>query len=179
MTRQTMRWAVAACVLIWGLPSVAGDDYWLVRETTLRDQPIFSSEGKRVPQGTKIELIKEDGAWRQVSTQAGQQGWLRRYEMRRASGAAVTRRQESSAIGSLIRSTSRLFGGSASEDVESGVVATIGVRGLSEEELKRAQPDYASVDKIDQWVANTASAKKLAANGGLEARRVKALKEEK
>ncbi|MGM0563736.1 MAG: SH3 domain-containing protein [Pseudomonadota bacterium] len=180
MTIRKMRWALAACALLWLLPSMASDAYWLVRDTTLRSQPLFSAQGQALSQGTEVELVKEEGAWYQVSTDAGQKGWLRRYEMRRASGGAtVSRREESSVLGSLMRSTSRLFGRSASEDVESGVVATIGVRGLSEEELKRAQPDYQGVDRLEQWAANTAQAQKLAANGGLKARRIESLKGEK
>jgi uncharacterized protein YgiM (DUF1202 family) len=175
-----MQWALAACAMLWLLPGVASDDYWLVRDTTLRSQPLFSAQGQTLSQGTEVALVKEEGAWYQVSTGAGQTGWLRRYEMRRASGGAtVSRKKESSVLGSLIRSTSRLFGRSASEDIESGVVATIGVRGLSEEELKRAQPDYQRVDQIEQWVASTAKAQKLASNGGLKTRRIESLKGEK
>lgn len=161
-------------LLAVALTAVASSDYWLVRDSQLRSKPVFNSAGSPVSQGTSVTVVKRSGVWRQVQV-GGKKGWMPSYELRQSAGA-VTKKQDSSVLGMLMRSTSRLFGRSASNDVERGVVATIGVRGLSEEDLKKSKPNYKAVDQMKAWVSTAKTARKAAGNAGLTAAKVAELK---
>lgn len=168
---KCMRFMVLIALFVATLTVAASSDYWLVRDSQLRSKPIFNSGGSRIDQGTAVSVIKSDGVWRKVSAPGGKTGWLPSYELRQSAGV-VTQKKDGSVLGMLIRSTSRLFGRSASEDVEQGVVATIGVRGLSEEELKQSKPNYQRVDQIKAWASSAPKARKAASNAGLKAVKV-------
>jgi len=54
----------------------------------------------------------------------------------------------------------------------SGATVTTGVRGLSEEQLKNAQPDPEALQELERYAANRRDAQRFAAEGKLQAQRV-------
>jgi peptidoglycan hydrolase-like protein with peptidoglycan-binding domain len=81
-------------------------------------------------------------------------------------------------IQGLARGITGLFGG-ASSDHAGGSTATIGIRGLSKEGLKTAQPNPAELAKLDQYRAGAEQARAYANEKKLAARAVPYLPETK
>jgi len=107
--------------------------------------------------GDAVEILKSQGGWLQVKSVKGN-GWVRMLSIRR--GAARTGSSDLSGLAGV--ATGRAGTGQ--------VVATTGVRGLNEEELKAAKFDEAQVKKLESFSVGKAEAQKFAAAGKLAAR---------
>jgi hypothetical protein len=107
--------------------------------------------------GDAVEILKSQGGWLQVKSVKGN-GWVRMLSVRR--GAARTGSSDLSGLSGV--ATGRAGTGQ--------VVATTGIRGLNEEELKAAKFDEAQVKKLESFSVGKAEAKKFAAEGKLAAR---------
>ena len=108
--------------------------------------------------GDRVEILKRQGGWFQVKSARGS-GWvhmlsIRRGEARKAAGGE--------AAGLLGLASGRAGTGK--------VVATTGIRGLSEEDLKAAKYDEAELKLAESFAVSRAEAQKFAAKGGLTAR---------
>lgn len=174
-----MRWLLLLSLFLTQL--AWADPAWLVRDTQLRDKPSFSAKRvKPLARGAEVDFIKRSGGWIQVGVPDGKKvkkGWLRSYEVRQdkqyASISSEEGQGQSSAIKTLARSTSSLFGSRASETADQNVVATIGVRGLSEEDLNKAKPDFDRVDDMAKWVVSKKKAKSFAKTVKLDEQKIK------
>lgn len=109
----------------------------------------------RVAKGATVEIVARQGGWTQVAT-AGRQGWVRILSVRAgATGGAD--------LSDLIQA--------GSQRGDSGrVVATAGLRGLNEEELKSARFDANELRKLDRYQADRAAAEQYARAVGLRHR---------
>ncbi len=103
----------------------------------------------------KVEILSRQGAWLKVKT-AKASGWVRLLSVRR--GTTTTGSQTS---GVLNVASGRAGTGQ--------VVATTGVRGLSEQELKSAKFNEAEISKMESLTIKAAQGQKFAASGGLQA----------
>ena len=104
--------------------------------------------------GDKLDILKQQGGWYQVKSAKGS-GWVRMLSVRR--GAA---RKGSDVSG---------LAGLASGRAGSGkVVATTGIRGLNEEELKAAKFDAAEIQKLETHSASKDEARKFASQAQLK-----------
>ncbi len=112
--------------------------------------------------GDKVEILKKQGGWFQVKSTKGS-GWVRMLSIRRGEA----RKGSGDAAGVLGLASGRAGTG--------GVVATTGIRGLSEEELKAAKYNETELRKAESFVATEAEARRFAAEGKLVARKVKYL----
>lgn len=151
-------------------------DVWSVRDTQVRKNPSFSSKKiQPVKKGEQLNRLKRKGGW--IYVQKGtSKGWMRSYELRDNKvqfSTSTAKPGLSGTIESLSRSTASLFGQKASTSTHKSVVATLGVRGLSEDELKNAQPNYSAVDALASYQSNKQQAKALAAAAALKATRIK------
>lgn len=107
--------------------------------------------------GDKVEILKRNGGWFQVKS-GKSSGWVRMLSIRRGEA-----RKGGGEVAGLL--------GMASGRAGTGkVVATTGIRGLSEEELKAAKYDEAELKQAESFIVSRAEAKKFAAKGGLVAR---------
>jgi hypothetical protein len=119
------------------------------------------ADGKLVatlPPNAKVDVIKRVGGWYEVKAATGQTGFVRMWLLRfstQASGA--------SALG---QNVAVLQSGRASSTY---TTATTGVRGLSEEELKNAQPDPEAVKALDALAVTPDDARGYAKKGKLKA----------
>jgi len=107
--------------------------------------------------GDKVNILKQDSGWLQVSSAKGK-GWVRMLSIRRGD----VRRSGAGAKGVLALTSGRAGTGK--------VVATTGIRGLTEEELKQAQFNEAEVKLAESYASNKTDAAKFAAQGKLVAR---------
>jgi len=107
--------------------------------------------------GDKVDIVKKDGGWYQVKSAKGK-GWVRMLSIRKGDA----RKSSGSASGLLALGSGRAGTGK--------VVATTGIRGLNEEELKAAKFDEAELSRAESYATNKSAAAKFAASGKLTAR---------
>jgi len=104
----------------------------------------------------RVEILKKDGGWLQINSSKGN-GWVRMLSIRKGDAAKVA-----SADGLLGMASGRAGTGK--------VVATTGIRGLNEEELKTARFNEAEVTLVESYTSSKADAADFAARGKLVAR---------
>lgn len=141
-------------------PASAGEAGTAVKADEIKAAPF--TDAKKVgalATGDRVDIQKKDGGWYQVKSGRGN-GWVRMLSIRRGDAKAA-----SGGAGGLL--------GLASGRAGTGkVVATTGIRGLSEEELKTAKFNPDELRRLDAYTVSRADAKKFAAGGQLAARRV-------
>ncbi|OGS96053.1 MAG: ligand-binding protein SH3 [Gallionellales bacterium RBG_16_56_9] len=107
--------------------------------------------------GDKVEIVKKNGGWLQVKSAKGN-GWVRMLSVRKGEARKAT----GDAAGLLGMASGRAGTGK--------VVATTGIRGLNEEELKSAQFNEAELKRAESYATGKPEAQKFAAQGRLAAR---------
>jgi hypothetical protein len=109
----------------------------------------------RLSSGDKLDILKQQGGWYQVKSGKGS-GWVRMLSVRRGEA------RKGSAVAGLA--------GLASGRAGTGkVVATTGVRGLNEEDLKSAKFDEAAIKQMEANTVGKEEARKFAAQAQLKA----------
>ena len=126
-----------------------------LRAEPFRDATVVST----LAAGDRVEILLRQGAWYRVKT-AKASGWLHMLSVRR--GEAAKAGAASEASGLLALASGRAGTGK--------VVATTGIRGLDEEQLKSATYSESELGYSDSLVASSAAAAKFAAGGKLVAR---------
>jgi hypothetical protein len=109
--------------------------------------------------GDKVEIQKTEGGWYQVKSPKGT-GWVRMLSVRRGEA----RKGTVDVAGVLGLASGRAGTGR--------VVATTGIRGLSEEELKEAKFDEKELKKDESYGVSKAEAQKFALQGKLVSRKI-------
>lgn len=108
---------------------------------------------------TQLHILSRRGAWLKVNVDAYGEGWVKLHLVRIGDDAA-RERSSFSGIASLWRSwTGR--GGS------SGLVATTGIRGLEDQDLRNAKPDPQAVVALDAYKVSEQQARTHAKRAGL------------
>jgi uncharacterized protein YgiM (DUF1202 family) len=144
-------------------PALAGESGRMLKADQLRAKPFLDAKavGTLAP-GDRVEILQKQGGWFQVKTAKGG-GWVRMLSVRR--GAA---RQSGNEV-------AELFGLASGRAGTGRVVATTGIRGLSEDELKAAQYNEAELQALESYAATRAEAQQFAASGKLVPRTVEYL----
>ena len=145
-----------AVVLFLPLASLAAETGSALKADVIRKEPY--SDAKKtgdIKRGEQLQIIGKKGAWLNIkSAKAG--GWVRLLSVKRGAGSG------SNQIKGIL-------------DVASGragtgkVVATTGVRGLNEEELKNAKYNETEVKKLESFMITSPQAQQFAKSGGLKA----------
>jgi hypothetical protein len=112
--------------------------------------------------GDNVEILKIEGGWFQVKSAKGS-GWVRMLSIRRGEA----RKDSVDAAGVLGLASGRAGTGS--------VVATTGIRGLSEEDLKAAKYNEVELRKVESFAVTEVEARRFAAEGKLVARKLEYL----
>lgn len=112
-----------------------------------------------LPAATRVEILKKDGGWYQIRSARGN-GWIRILSLRRGTAKAAA------------QPLSGLAGLASGRSGTGRVVATTGIRGLNEEELKAAHYDEKQVTLLETSTSSRAEAQKFAAGARLKARQV-------
>ena len=112
--------------------------------------------------GEKVTILKKQGGWFRVAS-AKRRGWVHMLSIRRGEA----RKGSGDLAGILGLASGRAGTGS--------VVATTGIRGLSEEDLKAAKYDEAELKKMESFATTEAEARGFAAEGKLVIRKVEYL----
>lgn len=131
----------------------------LIKADSLRAQAAGEADviGKLAAR-TPVDIQSRKGAWAQVKTSTGQIGWLRLLNLRTGSG----QKGESGlgAVASLFKTGS------------SGTTVSTGVKGLSEEKLKHAEPDAAEAKRLDRYKGTENDARRYAAQARLNSQTI-------
>lgn len=174
---------VVALLVLAGGTSVAAGPGFVVRNSEMRNAPSFSGQvTHRLTPGSGVTLLERRGGWQHVEvTGTRLQGWVRSYQVRAGqvppTVVAETRDDQRgvlSDLASLSRSASGLLGGGNRAGTNQ-TTATIGIRGLSAEELEAAKPDQKQLKQLKKYGVSPSAGKKFAKSAKLKKRKVKSL----
>jgi hypothetical protein len=161
MARMTKRLAALFFGLFLASAAWAQEQAFTNRSTELKD--IGSPSGKTLaslPGDTPVKVISRNGGWTKVDVK-GQQGYVNVFHLR----FAATVEQSSSSSSNPVSALSGLFGGN--RQPQKATIATTGIRGLSPEDLKNANPDPAALAKAESYRVDKGSAERFAKDGKL------------
>ena len=155
MKTYKILWLLLAALFL-PVVSPAAETGSALKADVIRAQPY--SDAKKtgdIARGEKLQILGKKGAWLNVkTTKAG--GWVRLLSVKR--GAAGS--------GSQVKGVLDVASGRAGTGK---VVATTGVRGLNEEELKNAKYNEVEVKKLESFTITSGQAQQFAKSGGLKA----------
>jgi uncharacterized protein YgiM (DUF1202 family) len=153
---------LTATLLLLAASAWATEAGQMSRADSLREKPF--ADGKvlsKLTVGQKVEIVKREGAWYQVKA-ADRLGWVNMLSVRKTAAAAV-------ASGSSINQMATGRTGTGT------VVATSGVRGLNEENLRQATFQEEPVAYVEKFRSADGQAQKFASAAGLKPRAVPVL----
>ncbi len=164
--RRNLGWTVGATLItaIFGIFIYAQQLYAQEllstnRSTELRAQPDDSASSLQpLAAQSKVQLLERKGAWSRVKTES-QTGWVRMMHLR--GGAVLEEQPQSGSGGSFMSGVNRLLGGDRQTNTRAQS-ATLGVRGLSPEELKTATPNPQQLAALKSFAANKPEAERFA-----------------
>jgi hypothetical protein len=156
MTMKTYHALILATALL--LPGIApaAETGSALKADIVRAEPYADAQKTGdFARGDKLEILNKKGAWLEVKT-AKARGWVRLLSIKRGTGSGGNE-----AAGVLDVASGRAGTGQ--------VVATTGVRGLNEEQLKKAKYNKAEVKKLESYTQTSAQGRQFAVSGGLQA----------
>jgi hypothetical protein len=158
-----LRLLSAGLGLGWVL-AAAAEPVTLVRESALRAEPsLFAATVATVGKGVTGESVGKSGIWINVKTAEGS-GWVFTFNLRH--GGERTAGSGGDA-GSFVSARPR-----------TQVVSTIGIRGLSEEDLQNAAFDRAEMQRLEAFSATRLEAERHAHSVGLQPAQIEELEEQ-
>ena len=136
------------------------------RDSILRAEPrTDAGVAGNLAKGATGDAVARQGAWVQIKSGA-LTGWLYSFNVR--FGAVTAGSGSGAGAGSAL---GRVFG----PRQQVNVTATIGIRGLEEEDLKQAHFDEAQMQQLDGYAVSREQAAARAGSAGLSASRVEYL----
>ncbi len=141
-------------------PAYAGQAAYTVRSTEIKQQPYSDAATvAKLNENASVNIVSRQGGWVRITSKAGN-GWVKMLSLR--SSSTATKRGDSG-LQSLFN-----VGRSGS----SGITVATGVRGLSEEDLKNAQPAPRELEKLQNYAVNKAKAEKFARDAKLKSQQL-------
>ncbi len=139
----------------------------LVRSSELRakaaiDAPVQAT----LSEGAAVELLSTEGGWSRIKTADGKSGFVRMLNVR--PNSAGSNSSPLSGIGIL---------GGVARTGSTGATATTGVKGITKDDLARAEPNPADVAQLERYAVNANDARATAKAGKLVAQTVAPLGE--
>ncbi len=148
--------------LLWlaALPVFAQEAAVTNRATELRAEPRPDAPAvAALPDGAKVKVTTRQSGWTRVESAQGA-GWVRVFHLRFEAVATQSTESSGGSFLSFLRGPQK---------TQSRQTATIGIRGLSEEELKDANPDPEALKRLQAWRADKAAGDRFAREGKLTA----------
>lgn len=152
---------VLCCVFCFVGNALAVEDAYTIRATELKIKPYSDAQTlTTLPARSRVAVLQRRSSWTQVKS-GESTGWVKMLSLQLARGA--TDRRADNGLRSLFN---------VARGGGSGATVTTGVRGLSEEQLKNAQPDPEALQELDRYATNRRDAQRFAAEGKLQEQRV-------
>ena len=156
---KTIKATLAACCLLLSAAAGAAESGTALKADELKAEPYRDAKTvAKLASGDKLDILGRNGGWLQVKSAKGS-GWVRMLSVRTGSA----RKGTGEASGLLGLASGRAGTGQ--------VVATTGIRGLNEEELKAAKFNEKELKLDESYGVSRAAAQKFAAQGKLVARK--------
>jgi hypothetical protein len=152
-------------LLLLAVPAAyAAETGYTLRATEVKDKPYLDAQTVvTLPEKTTVEIVARQGAWMQVKAKDLKSGWVRMLSVRLGSPD-----QKTQSSGNLL---SAIGIGNRPRTTSTSTVTT-GVRGFSEEDLAKATPNPAEVEKMKGYSATPVDAGDFAKAGKLAAQDV-------
>lgn len=130
----------------------------VIKSSDLRAKPFADAVVTgSLPAKAVVTINKRQGAWMQVTTAQGTSGWIKLLNVRTGSGTSKGGGETVGKLASLFKTGS------------SGTTVSTGVKGLSEEQLKTAQPDEKEAARLKGFSSSAADARQAAKQAKLKA----------
>ncbi len=166
-------------LLFYPMTPVSAEQGIIIRMSAVYDRA--STTSQRVAQieaGSRVSVFERKGGWKLIfSDEKALTGWVRSYQVRSGSyveAPTVETKSDSrgflAGLASFSRKASSFFG--VGDSPSSTKTATIGVRGLSEEEIKSAVPDFEQLGKMAGYASSTERMPGFSGDGQLIVRQV-------
>jgi hypothetical protein len=140
-------------------PAWAQGQAFTNRATDLKEQASAESRTvEKLPGNTEVKVVARGGGWTRVEA-GGKTGWVQVFHLR---FPATTTTGES---GGVLSGLSSAISGKP-RSTQAGI-QTVGVRGLSPEELKNASPDTEALKRMQSFAVDKAAAERFAREGKL------------
>ena len=154
--------------LVLALPlAAAAQEAFTNRTTDMKERAAADARTlKSLAENTPVKVIAKGGGWTRVEA-GGQSGWVQMFHLRYPGTAEGSR---ASSGGNFLSSVGNALTGNRSNP--NANLATTGVRGLSQEELKNANPDPAALSRLHSYRAEPAAAERFARDAKLAAVKV-------
>lgn len=157
-----MRLLIAIGLGLCMLNAQAQENAYTVRATDLKEKPFADAPTvAKLAEQTRVEVITRQASWMQIKSDAVT-GWVKFLSLRMGNGKAQT------APGGDGMKT--LFNVAATG--KSGSTTTTGVRGLSEEKLKKAEPNPQALKALQEQAVSSDDARDFAKAGKLDAQKM-------
>lgn len=151
---KLLKSALLLALLAISTTAIAAETGTALKADSLRTEPYADAKTSgNLSRGDKLEILGKQGAWLKVKT-AKTSGWVRLLSVKRNSAGG------NQAAGVLNLASGRAGTGQ--------VVATTGVRGLSEEDLKAAKFNEAEVKTLESYTQTAEQGQKFASSGNLQ-----------
>jgi len=133
----------------------------LTRASDLKAKPFIDAPTViSLPEQSKVQIIGNEGGWTQIRSVEGKSGWVRllnvRPDSKGDSGAGVGKGIAS--LGNVVRTGT------------TGTTATTGTKGISQDDLARATPNYQEVKRMNENKVSSREAERYAVSNKLKAR---------
>lgn len=144
--------ACAFALILLGASAAHAESALTARATDLMAQAqADATKVAALPENTKVDILRRVGAWSEVKSAAGQ-GWVRMMSLKPESAGTGS---SASGAGGL---TSLLNSGRSSNTA----TVTAGVKGLTKEDLSRAQPNPEEFRKMQRYAVGKDGARSFA-----------------
>lgn len=165
-------------------PPLAAEEGVIVREAKVfADTSSSARQVGTIRAGTRVSIFSRKGGWEEIFAEQDELiGWVRSFQVRAGNYAPQVEpdtepdsRGFLSGLAAFSRKASRFFSPGDSNSSSSGT-ATIGVRGLSEAEIKSAKPDPEEFEKMQGFASSQQRMARFQLDGQLSANEVEHFK---
>ena len=162
---------VLLAMLALPLVTLANEAAETLYATDLKIEPFIDARTiSNLPAQTTVTVLKRQGGWVNVTPSTGINGWLKMTAIKLTDGTPGLKKSGDSGLGALLNI------GRKSRTASNGVMVTTGIRGLSEEELKNAQPNLQALANMDAFASNQSASEKFARQAKLKNQQIDYLK---
>jgi predicted PhzF superfamily epimerase YddE/YHI9 len=149
--------------IVYPHESRASDPGVAVRACQVMSEPFQDARlVTSLKEGDTVKILKRKGGWLNISTQ-GKTGWVRMLFIRRG---------EAGAQASAIKEATGVLGLATGRAGSGNVVASTGVRGLDEEDLKQAEFNETEWQTLQTYGVSKKDARMFANQAGLKTQTV-------
>ena len=154
MKIRQAKWLLLMSALCASLASAASGGVLIKDETLYAKPAVRSASVGRVARGTHVTVVARQGGWVEVMS-GRSHGWVRMFSVRGSIGGSGNAASE---LAGLAQAGQRRPG---------NIVATAGVRGLNEEDLKTAKYSERGIQDLASYSVSAGAARQFASNARL------------